>query len=396
MTVSMNDSTGAVILKPREERRLLNGHLWVFSNEIARVDGNPGVGALVRVLASRSFSLGVGIYNPHSLIAVRLTDREEQPIDIDWFRQKISSALRLRQRLFPGLDSYRLLHAESDGVPGVIVDRFNEVLSVQIAAVGMEQRREMLFDALAEIEGVRAVVERNDQSLRSLEGLPERVGVVRGTPDVQTISDGVLRYIVDPLGGQKTGFYLDQRENRFAMRRFMSEGRVLDLFANDGGFALHARHAGAAEVVAVDSSVSALNRLEQNRELNDLQPIVTRSVDVFSELHERRAQGEVFDTVIADPPPFARSKKHVSAARKKYVELFGLALSVTAQEGTAFLATCSHHITRETFMEIVRESLRKARREAIILEERGASPDHPVHPSMSETGYLHGVILRVG
>jgi len=391
----MSESTGAVTLKPREERRLQNGHLWVFSNEIAKIDGDPGAGALVRVHASRGFLLGVGIYNPHSLIAVRLTDREERSLDSDWFRRRIATAARLRERLFPGSNGYRLLHAESDGVPGVIVDRFGEVVSVQIAAVGMEQRREMLFDALLELDGVSAVVERNEQSLRSLEGLPERVGAVRGVPEVQTISDGVLRYVVDPLGGQKTGFYLDQRENRLAMRRFMSRGRVLDLFANDGGFALHARHAGADEVVAVDSSASALARLERNRELNGLGSIETRSVDVFSELYDRCAGGEVFDVVISDPPPFARSKKHVSAARKKYVELFGLSLSIAAPEGIVFLATCSHHITRDTFMEIVRESLRKSRREAILLEERGASPDHPVHPSMPETGYLHAAILRV-
>ncbi len=385
-----------VTLKPREDRRLRHGHLWVFSNEIARVEGDAASGDLVRVVAAHGAPLGSGIFNPHSLIAVRLTGRGDEPLEIGWFREKIGRALRLRRTLFPGERSYRLIHSESDGIPGVIVDRFDAVAVVQIASMGMETRRELLYDALMEIEGVHGVVERNDHSLRALEGLPSRVGVVRGIADVQVITDGIIRYAVDPLGGQKTGFYLDQRENRIAMRRFMPGARVLDLFSNYGGFALHARHAGADHVVAVDSSAQALAEIEANRAMNNLPPIETREADVFAELHEEMARGSRYDVVIADPPPFARSKKNVAAARKKYVELFTLSLGLLSPDGTAFLATCSHHITRDTFLEIVRESLFRARRSGLILEERGASPDHPVHPTMPETGYLHGVIVRAG
>jgi 23S rRNA (cytosine1962-C5)-methyltransferase len=171
---------------------------------------------------------------------------------------------------------------------------------------------------------------------------------------------------------------------------------VLDLYSNYGGFALHACSAGADEVVAVDSSALATRLIEQNCELNGLRPITTRTNDVFSELHERHAAGERFDVIIADPPPFARSKKHVSAARRKYVELFSLTLDLLHPDGVAFLASCSHHITRDTFMEMLRESLVKARQHGIILEERGAGPDHPVHPAMPETGYLHGAVVRTG
>jgi 23S rRNA (cytosine1962-C5)-methyltransferase len=394
-TATTAAATATVILKPREERRLMNGHLWVFSNEIDRVEGSAERGSLVQVLASRGIPMGVGIFNPNSLIAVRLTGHSGEALDIEWFRSRIARALRLRERLFPGERTYRLLHSESDGVPGVIADRFDRVIAVQIAAAGMEERREMLYDALMELDGVEGIVERNDQGLRTLEGLPERVGIVRGTADPQVISDGILRYGLDPLGGQKTGFYLDQRENRRAMRRFMGGGRVLDLFSNDGGFALHASHAGADEVIAVDSSAAAIGSIERNVELNGLRPIILRTNDVFSELHERKMAQEKFDVVIADPPPFARSKKHIAAARKKYVELFSLSLGLLAPDGIAFLATCSHHITRETFLEILRESLTRARRQGIIIEERGASPDHPVHPAMPETGYLHGAVVRV-
>jgi 23S rRNA (cytosine1962-C5)-methyltransferase len=394
-TEELHDKLPAITLKPREERRLLNGHLWVFSNEIAGIDGAPERGALVRVRASRGFSLGTGIYNPQSLIAVRITSRSDEPLDTDWFRRRIARALYLREELFPGERTYRLLHSESDGIPGVIADRFDGVIAVQIAAAGMEDRREMLYDALMELEGVEGIVERNDQGLRTLEGLPERVGIVRGSADIQTISDGILRYRIDPLGGQKTGFYLDQRDNRIAMRRYMTHGRVLDLFSNFGGFALHARHAGADEVIAVDSSAIAVRSIQENAELNGLGEITLRTNDVFSELHERKMNNESFDVVIADPPPFARSKKHVAAARKKYVELFSLSLGLLVPDGTAFLATCSHHITRETFMEMIRESLVKSKRHGIILEERGAAPDHPLHPAMPETGYLHGAVVRV-
>jgi 23S rRNA (cytosine1962-C5)-methyltransferase len=232
--------------------------------------------------------------------------------------------------------------------------------------------------------------------VRALEGLAPRVGAMLGTvpPAVRIEEDGIA-YEVDVARGQKTGFYLDQRENRIAMRRFMPGARVLDLFSNYGGFALHAAHAGAASVVAIDSSAAAVAEIAANRALNELGPIDARVEDVFSALQEIRASGELFDVVIADPPPFARSKKNVAAARKKYVELFALSLASLAPGGTAFLATCSHHITRDTFLEMLRESLFKARRGGIILEERGASPDHPIHPQMPETSYLHGAIVKV-
>jgi 23S rRNA (cytosine1962-C5)-methyltransferase len=394
MNADPSDLT-TVTLRPREERRLRNGHLWVFSNEIAHLSGEPEPGALVAVRASHGPHMGVGILNPNSLIAVRLTSRQREPLDVEWFRDRLARALRLREILYPGADSYRLVHSESDGIPGVIIDRFGSVASVQIAALGMEQRRELLFDGLMEIDGIEGVVERNDHALRGLEGLPERVGLVRGSADVQTIGDGILRFGVDPLGGQKTGFFLDQRENRHAMRRFMTQGRVLDLFCNEGGFALHARHAGADEVIGVDSSAQAIRAAERNAEANGLNGIEWRVADVFDELRERAVGSERFDVIIADPPPFARSKKHVAAARKRYVELFTRSLELLTPEGIAFFATCSHHIGRETFLEILRESFLRSRRSGAILEERGASADHPVHPAMAETSYLHGAILRV-
>ncbi len=382
-------------LRPREDRRLRAGHLWVFSNEISRVEGAYAAGDLVNVLSADGRGVGSGIYNPHSLIAVRMTGTIDEPLDSRWFAARVARALRLRRRLYPGLSSYRLVHSESDGVPGVVVDRYGGVCVVQIAALGMELRRDLLYDALMDIDGITGVVERNDTSLRSLEGLPQVVGIARGEAPPQIIDDGILRYRVDPLGGQKTGFYLDQRENRHVMRRYMTAGSVLDLFCNSGGFALHAVSSGAGRVVAIDSSADAISELEQNRELNGLGPIETRTGDVFDMLSEFESGGEMFDTVIADPPPFARSKKHASAARRKYVELFSRTLALLNEEGIAFLATCSHHITGDTFSEIVRESLSRSRRQGIILEERGAPPDHPIHPLMPETRYLNAAVIKV-
>jgi len=393
--MSNSTPTMTITLRPRDDRRLRRGHLWIFSNEIASIDGNPAAGDRVVVQASHGGAVGSGIYNPHSLIAVRMTGGINEEIDSEWFRARINRALALRRQLYPQATTYRLLHSESDGVPGVIVDRFGAVCAVQIAALGMEQRREMLYDALMEIEGVTGIVERNDHPLRTLEGLPQNVGLARGDAPPQTISDGILQYTVDPLGGQKTGFFLDQRENRIAMRRYATGRRVLDLYTNVGGFALHASHAGASEVVAVDSSGEAIAALERNRALNSLPALQTHTADVSEALIDLADSGRRFDLVIADPPPFARSRKHVPAARRKYVEIFSAALRAVAGGGVAFLASCSHHIARETFFEIVRESLWRADRIATILEERGAAPDHPIHPLMPETAYLHAAVLAV-
>jgi len=384
-----------VVLRPREDRRLRAGHLWVFSNEIARVDGDHAPGDVVEVRTSDGRPIGSGMYSPHSLITVRMIGGAGDVVDGTWFHDRIAAAIRLRARLFPRSSAYRLLHAESDAVPGVVVDRYGETCVVQISSIGMEMRRELLFDALMAIDGVTGVVERNDTPLRALEGLDQRIGIARGTTDAQTIDDGFVRYRVDPLGGQKTGFFLDQRENRPALRRYMVAANVLDLFCNSGGFALHARACGGARVVGIDSSQNALLEAERNAELNGLGDIEFRRGDVFEVLTELQTREERFDVVVADPPPFARSKKHVSSARRKYVDLFARSLGLVRSEGVAFLATCSHHITQETFAEIVRESLSRAKRRGVILEERGASPDHPVHPMMPETRYLHGVVLRV-
>lgn len=383
-----------ITLKPREDKRLRMGHQWVFSNEIASVEPPADIGSLVRVVAHHGLPLGVGLYNPHSLIAVRITDAEERDVDAEWFAERIAAALQLRRQLYPGQSCWRLLHSESDRVPGVIVDRYGSVMVVQIASAGIEQRRELLFDALMDVEGVEGVVERNDHSGRTLEGLAERVGIVRGHGDVQIVGDGILRYEIDPLGGQKTGLYLDQRENRLAIRRYAPQARVLDLFCNSGGFALHARHAGAAAVTAVDSSEAAIEQGNRNAELNGLNGIDFRAADAFAVARDAVAAGERFDLVIADPPPFARSKKHVAAARRRYVELLGLALTAAADDGVVFFSTCSYHITEATFEEIVREGLRRSSQQAVVLERRGAAPDHPVHPLMPESGYLRGVVLR--
>ncbi|MBL0333183.1 MAG: class I SAM-dependent rRNA methyltransferase [Chlorobiota bacterium] len=384
-----------LILNPKEDRRVKRGHCWIFSNEIKSVDINAKPGDLVSVYSSDDRFIGCGLYNPNSLISIRIVSNTNTELDSNWFKNKIAEALKFRLDLFSIGNSFRLIHGESDGVPGVIVDKYDKILSVQISSLGMELRKEILFDELMKIEGIEGIVERGDSNSRFLEGLPIVVGVVRGNVGIQIVSDGYINYLVDALGGQKTGFYLDQRESRIVLRKFSNNKNVLDLFSNSGGFSLHSKQSGAIKVIAVESSESTCNEFKKNIELNNLKGLSIRCNDVFSELNSIQNSNEKFDLVIADPPPFAKSKKHESAARKKYVQLFISCMNVTIKNGVNFYSTCSHNITRDTFFEMIREASFKAKREIVILEERGASYDHPILASMPETSYLRSAILLI-
>lgn len=384
-----------IFLKPKEDRRIKKGHCWVFSNEIKTATNGLKAGDVVKVFTNDNKFLGMGLYNPNSLISVRIYSRIEEEIDSNWFSKKLKTALKLRQKLFKNNNSYRLIHSESDGIPGVIIDRFEKVFSVQISSIGMEQRKELLFAELMKFEGIEGIAERGESNLRVLEGLPIITKTACGVTNVQSVSDGFINYEIDPLAGQKTGFYLDQRENRIAMRKFFEGSRVLDLFSNSGGFALHASQCSASEVIAVESSEEACNFIQRNTELNKLSGIEICCSDVFVELKKFKNKNERFDCIIADPPPFARSKKHEANARKKYVELFEECFTLTNPMGVVFLATCSHNITSETFFEMLREASYKANREVLILETRAASPDHLVHSQMPETAYLRAAIVLV-
>lgn len=391
----MNHLTKQVILRNKEERRILGGHPWVFSNEIRETKGSPTIGDVVELIAASGKSLGIGFYNPHSLITFRLLSQTIEEIDENFFSKRISQALALRRMLYPESETFRLVYGESDFLPGLIIDKYDDCLSVQTHSYGMDALLTQICTVLETMFHPKGIVERNESSVRELEQLPRRKGVLRGAVEPVTVSDGDVQFVIDLLEGQKTGFFLDQRENRFAIRRFSLGAHVLDCFCNEGGFSLHAAKAGAASVVGVDASQEAVNRATENAELNHLSNTTFVHADVFEYLNVLHAEEKQFDVVVLDPPSFTKSKKNVTTAKQGYKELHGLALKVLKPGGVLLTASCSHHIMPDVFLEIVDLATRKSGRELQLLDWRGAAPDHPVLPVMAETRYLKFAVVRV-
>ncbi len=386
-------------------KRLQAGHPWVFSNELKLREGDaPEAGALVEVSRADGQVLGVGLYHPHSLIAVRMLPGVSGPVSLDgaFFEACIQAAQRRRERGL-GKDrtappaGYRVLHGESDGLPGVVVDRYGEVVVVQVACLGMEQRKEALYDALESVLSPRAIVERNDTVWRSQEGLDEHVGVVRGAlPSAVTLVEHGLTYGIDVLGGQKTGWFLDQRDHRWAIRPYAEGARVLDLCCYQGGFSLNALAAGARSVRAVDVSEEALARVTENATANGLaDALTTQQGDVMALASGTVPGGEPLDLVILDPPNFTRSRKAVPRARKAYRKLNEAALRWLAPGGVLATASCSHHIYEDTFLEIIQGAAVRSGRSLRVLYRGYQPPDHPVLMAMPETRYLKFYLVQI-
>ncbi len=375
-------------LRKHEELRLLSGHQWVFSNEVGTVEGSPKAGDLVEVVRHDGKYIATAMYHPHSLIAARILTRENEEVDFHFFERRIRAALALREKMFPHSSVYRVVHGESDFLPGLIVDRYNEYLSVQTFSAGMDSRLTLICDVLVSIFSPRAIVERNEAPLRELEDLPQRKGVLRGTAEPTIVEIDGLKFRVDVLEGQKTGFYLDQRLNRTAIVPFADGAAVLDCFSNEGGFGLHASRAGAARVECVDSSRAALDKAAVNAKLNALDRLTFRCEDSFAVLSEAVGQKRQFDIVVLDPPSFTKSRKTVATALRGYRELNTAALRLLRPGGVLATASCSHHVTEEAFLNVVAESAVKAGRAIRMLRMNGASPDHPTLPAMPETAYL--------
>lgn len=388
---------GDVLLRRGGERRILKGHLWVFSNEIQAVEGEPVPGGLVAVRRSDERLVGYGIYNPRSLIAVRLLSRKSVDLDVRFLTGRLEAAAALRERIYPGAVSYRLIHGESDGLPGLIIDRYGDAFGLQTLALGMDRLKDGICDALEAAFRPVVIVERNESALRSLEGLPRRSGVLRGElPRLVEIREADLRFEVDLLHGHKTGFYFDQRENRIALRRFAAGARALDLYCNDGAFGLHLAKAEAAEVLGLDSSGSAVERARHNASLNGLaEKCRFERADLPERLATLRDAGEVFDLIVADPPSLTRSRKNVAAAKRAYREINKAAMKVLSRGGILATASCSHHITDDAFLESVAAAANALSRTVRLLEWRSQAPDHPVLPAMPETRYLKVAILQV-
>jgi 23S rRNA (cytosine1962-C5)-methyltransferase len=382
-----------IVLKKNEEHRITAGHQWVFSNEIASLRGTPETGEVVELLRHDQKLLGLGFYHPHSLIAFRFLTSEQEEIGFGFFEKRIQQALALRQRLYPGAETFRLTHGESDFLPGLILDKYNEYISVQILSAGMDKQTELICDVLESMFHPKAIVARNDAAIRTLEELPLEKKVLRGNSGITIIDDGV-KFEIDVLNGQKTGFFLDQRENRKAIQRYAVGGAVLDCFCNEGGFALHAASAKAASVRGIDISESAIAKAKVNARLNSA-AVEFETGDVSEALKILGEKNKKFDMVILDPPSFTKSKKNIPAALRGYKDLNAAALRLINTGGFLATASCSHHITEDGFLSTIEQAAIKAKRDVQLLEFAGAAPDHPVIPAMPETKYLKFAIVAV-
>ena len=385
-------------LRPGHDRRVRSGHPWIFSNEIEELEGEPRPGDAVTVLAHGGQFLGTAYFNPHSLIAARVLSRQNESIDTsEFFRKRLTTALDYRRRLYGNADTLRLVYGESDLLPGLVVDRYGEVLSVQFLTLGMERRRHLILQELVELLRPAAVVARNDVSVRDLEGLPQQVELLTGSLPPQTIvTEHDLRFRVDIMGGQKTGHFLDQKENHQALQGRVEGRRVLDLFCYSGSWAVHAAHYGAAAVTGIDISPGALALAEENARLNLQETRCSfQRADVFDALREMGHRGERFDTVILDPPAFVKSKKKLKEAIRGYLTVNRRALELVEPNGTLFTCSCSYHLDRETFLDLLRQAGAQAGRTLRLLEMRGQAWDHPVLLSCPETDYLKCAVLQV-
>ena len=388
-----------ITLLTGRHRRAEAGHPWIYSNEVAMDAAAKALapGSLVTVRRADGSPLGVAMFNPHTLLAARLLDRDTaRPISRRFLARRIGRALKLRERLFD-LPFYRVVHAEADGLPGLVVDRFGTVLVVQSNAAGMARLEPAVLDALGELLGPEAIVLRNDSPARGLEGLASETRVARGDLDgpVPVHENGAV-FRADLLAGQKTGWFFDQRDNRRFISALAHDARVLDLYCFTGGFAVQAARAGAAAVLGLDRSEPALALAVEAAELNGVDRSCSfRRGEAFAEAGGLAANGERFDIVIADPPAFAKSRKDVPAALRGYRKLARLAASATAGGGILFIASCSFHVGAAEFAEAVRRGLADAGRTGRILRVAGADADHPIHPALPETAYLKTLTLAV-
>jgi len=389
----------AVAVLPGHQKRALHGHPWIFSNEI-QMDADAKAlppGSMVALKTADGRSLGVASFNPHTLVAARLFDRDPQRVvNAEFLAKRLRRALAIRTRLFAA-PYYRLIHAEADGIPGLVVDRYGEVAVAQLNTAGMARLEAELIEALGAVLAPKAIVLRNDSPARAQEGLASEVRVAAGTlQDPLEIEENGVRFAVDLVAGQKTGWFYDQRDNRAFMARLAKDTRVLDVYCFGGGFAVQAAAAGARGVIGIDRSEPALALAARSAELNGVaERCHFRRGEAFAELETLAGAGERFDVVIADPPAFVKSKKDLGPGLRGYRKLARLASAAVAPQGYLFLASCSHNVTPDEFWEAARRGLEDAGRSGRLLRSAGAAPDHPVHPHLPESAYLKALVLAL-
>ncbi len=387
---------GTVILKTGREKRVYSKHPWIFRSDIERIDNSVQAGEIVSVKSSKGRFLAKAFYNPMSQIALRVMSYRDEKIDRSFIFRRVHEAIEYR-RTFADLESCRLIYAESDRLPALIVDSFGGVLVIQCLALGMEQFKQDVVDALVEEMHPRGIWERNDVPVRKLEGLELTTGLLYGdVPDLVEMAENGVRFYVDVKNGQKTGFFLDQKENRAAIRPFVKGKTVLDCFTHTGSFAIHAGFYGASEVTGVDISAYACEFAEKNARLNQLEDRV-RFVEgnAFDLLSEKSRSGEKYDVIILDPPAFTKTKSMVENAIRGYKEINLRAMKMISPGGYLVTCSCSQHVLPGIFRQMVLDAANDARVSLRQVEFRTQGKDHPILPAAQETEYLKCGIYQV-
>jgi len=389
-----------VVLAPKRARPFFGQHPWVYPGAIANVEGEPADGEVVDLCSHAGNFIARGLYNSKSKIRVRLFSWADVPLDETFFRDRLQAALHLRRDILtlcgPG-QACRLVFSESDGLPGLVIDQYDRWLVVQFTSLGLAQRREMIADLLMELVQPEGIYLRTERGIGQLEGLELQDGLLRGTVPTEpvVIDDHGVKFLVHVQEGQKTGFYLDQRDNRAAVARLARGRRVLDAFCYTGGFGLHALRAGADSVLGIDASTPALELAHANAKLNQLENIAFERADVFDRLASLVEEKARFDLVVLDPPKFARSGHAVDEAMRGYRRLQTLALMLLNPDGILAVCCCSGLITREMLFQLLAQLAAENHRSIQFLEARGPSLDHPVAANCQETDYLKCILSRV-
>lgn len=384
-----------LVLQRGQDRRVRGGHPWIFSNEVAEWQGPSEDGALADVLDARGAFLGRAYVNRRSLICARMLTRGRDDVDVAFFVKRLERAKRFRQSVVPGEEALRLVYGESDQLPGLVVDRYAGILAVQVLTLGMERRLDLLREALEQVFAPTAAVLVADSPLRTLEGLALERRVWWGAvPERVEVNVGGFVLEADLLAGQKTGLFLDQRENRRRAEVRASGRRVLDLFCYQGAFALHALAGGARSALAVDQSVDALQLAERDAAANGLAGLTPQSGNVFDVVRELRERGDSFDLIVLDPPAFAKSRRELDGAERGYRDLNRLALRLLAPNGFLVTCSCSHHVTLPRLEEIVRQAAAGLPFRVALRQRLGAGPDHPALVTHPESEYLKVLCLQ--
>jgi len=386
-----------ITLNKNEDRRIKSGHPWVFSNEIREVAGERAAGITAELYDAAGGFIGVGHYNPQSLIAFRLVSRQREDIDsVAFFEGRISAALQHRQIRYPGLATFRVVYGESDFLPGLVVDKYGDYLSLQLLSAGMDRRREQIVAALAHVLTPLGIIARNDVGVRKLEGLDEKIEILSGDiPERVDMEENGLRFQVNLREGQKTGCFLDQKQNHLLLRDISAGKDVLDCFCYTGGWAVHAAAFGATSVVGLDISQRAVGQASSHAKLNKVADRVRfEECDAFERLRSLHHEGRRFGVIVMDPPAFVKNRKNIAEATKGYLTVNRRALELLEPGGYLITCSCSYHMGREAFRDVLIQAARLAKREVRLVETCSQAADHPVLLSFPESEYLKCFVLQ--